>query len=38
MVLVENCGVNCSQSKHNLKFINGKAIIQTWELFEIEKC
>ena len=38
LVVVKNCGVNCCNSKHNLKFINGKAIIQTWEMFEIEKC
>lgn len=38
LVVVKNCGVNCCNSKHNLKFINGEAIIQTWEMFEIEKC
>ena len=35
MLLVKNCGVNCCKSKHNLKFFNGIAIIQTWGMFEI---
>ena len=35
IVVVKNCGVNCCNSKHNLKFINGKAIIQTRKMFEI---
>ena len=38
MLLVKNCGVNCCKSKHNLKFFNGIAIIQTWEMFEIGRC
>ena len=37
LVVVKNCGVNCCNSKHNLKFINREAIIQIWEMFEIEK-
>lgn len=30
--------MNCCDSKHYIKFLNGVAIIPTWQLFEIEKC
>ena len=38
MEIVKNCGVNCCNSKHYIKFIDGIAIIPTWQIFEIERC
>ena len=38
MFIVKNCGVNCCNSKHYIKFIDGRAIIPAWEMFQIERC
>ena len=38
MEIVKNCGVNCCNSKHYIKFVDEIAIIPTWQIFEIERC
>ena len=35
---VRNCGVPCCKGQHFIKFIQGKAVIPSWELFQIERC
>lgn len=35
---VKNCNVPNCQGQHFIKFKNGKAVIPTWEMSEIEKC
>ena len=35
---VKNCNVPNCQGQHFIKFKNGKAVIPTWEVSEIEKC
>ena len=32
---VKNCGVPCCDGQHFIKFINSKAVIPTWEFFQI---
>ena len=32
---VINCNVPCCHGQHYIKFINGKAVIPTWDFFEI---
>ena len=34
---VRNCGVSCCQRQHYIKFINGRAVVPTWEFFEIQR-
>ena len=35
---VRNCGVPCCKVQHFIKFIQGKAVIPSWKLIQIERC
>ena len=35
---VRNCGVPCCKGQHFIKFKQGKAVVPSWEMFQIERC